>query len=163
MSSDQRPKFSPEIARQAAQSIVDDLINHGHVEERHRDGSVDDIVKHGRQYKDGYELAKALEDWSGWGCSFQTAEVLDGFGCAVSSALDKAEKEWAARTSPQPPFPVGTRVVLPRGEAGVIDGVYAHGAAKYLVKVDGDKDAAPPTCSRRIINFEDAKPEAEAA
>lgn len=161
--SEPRPKFTTDIARAAATEIVAELVKNGHIEESERADSVDSLAKHGRQHQDGYEIAKRLDDYGHWDCNFEMAEILNGFGYAVDNAIRAAEKEWAARTSPQPPYPMGTRVKLSRGELGTIDGIYEHGAAKYLVKVDGDKDAAPPHHSRRIINFEDAKPEAEAA
>lgn len=163
MASEPRPKFSAEIARAAAAGIVDELIGASHLDASDRDESISDLTKHGRQHMDGYEIAKALDDYAHWGVDFQMAEILDGFGHTCSELIRKAEKEWAARTTPQPPLPMGTRVRLSRGEIGTIDGVYEHGAAKYLVKVDGDVEAEPPHNSRRIINFEDARPEAEAA
>ena len=42
-------------------------------------------------------------------------------------------------------------------ETGLADGVYEHGAAQYCVAIDGDKDAAPPHKTRRIVNFEDVE------
>src|SRR5688572_22702723 len=158
-----RPKFSADIARAASAEIVEELINAGLVADQEREECVQSLARNGRQHDDGYEIAKRLDDYDHWNCNFAMAEILDGFGYACSNLIRAAEKEWAARTSPQPPYPMGTRVRLSRGETGTIDGIYEHGAAQYLVKVDGDKDAAPPHHSRRIINFEDAKPEAEAA
>lgn len=163
MASEPRPKFSAEIARAAATEIVDELIRDHLLEAGQRDDSINDLAKHGRQHADGYEIAKTLDSYAYWDCNFEVAEILNGFGYAVDNAIRAAEKEWFARTSPQPPFPMGTRVKLSRGEVGTIDGVYEHDAAKYLVMIDGDPAAKPPTNSRRIINFEDARPEAEAA
>lgn len=163
MAFEARPKFSPDIARAAAAEIVDDLIRNHLLEADQRDDSTADLAEHGRQHGGGYEIAKTLDTYAYWDCDLQMAEVLDGFGSACSNLIRAAEKEWFARTSPQPPYPMGTRVKLARGDIGTIDGIYDHGSAQYLVKVDGDKDAKAPHHSRRIINFEDAKPEAEAA
>lgn len=149
----ERPKFSPTLARYAAEDIVGELVKNGLLEQVAAEDAVDDIVKHGRQHMDGYELAKALDDYAHWDCCFEMVEILNGFGWAVSSQIDRAEKDWAKLTSPQPPHPMGTRVKLFRDERGTIDGIYDHGAAKYLVKVDG-----APGNGRRIINFEDAVP-----
>jgi hypothetical protein len=120
--------------------------------------AVADLIKHGRHHMDGYELAKALDDYAHWDCNFEMVEILDGFSSAVSSQIDRAEKDWANLTSPQPPHPIGTRVKLFRGELGTIDGIYEYGAAKYLVKIDGSTGNG-----RRIINFEDAVPVPDAA
>lgn len=158
-----RPKFSPELARFAAEDIVAELIKGGHLDGAQRDDSVADLVKHGRSHEDGYQLAKNLDDYAHWDCDFQMCEILDGFACAVSSHITKAEKDWVALTAPQPPFPIGTRIRVGRSEPGEITGIYEYGAAKYLVKIDGDPRGAGPHGSRRVVNFEDAKPEAEAA
>jgi hypothetical protein len=163
MSTEPRPKFSPEIAAIAAAEIVSDLIEQGHLNESQRSQSVADLVRYGDRYADGYEVAKALDDGAWWSCNFQMAEILDGYGGTIDHEIERAEKAWAARANPQPPHAIGTRVKLPRGQAGEITGIYEYGAAKYCVKVDGDDRCEPPTNSRRIINFEDATPEMEAA
>lgn len=159
-----RPKFSPEIARLAAAEVVGELIEARHIEEAQRGDATDDIARYaGGRYSDGYAIAKRLDDRAGWDCNFEMAEILNGLSSTISYHISAAEKAWAARTSPQPPFPVGTRVRLSASEVGAIDGIYEYGAAQYIVKIDGDKAAAPPTKSRCVVNFEDAKPEAEAA
>jgi len=153
-----RPKFSPIIARLAASSVVDRLIRDGHLEEDTREDSLEDIAKYARPHMDGYEIAKALDDYASWCIDFQICETLDGFSHEVRSQLDMAERAWVAATNPQPPLAMGSRVQLSRGETGVITGIYEYGAAKYLVKVDGDPRGEAPQESRRIINFEDAVP-----
>lgn len=152
-----RPRFSPEVARIAAEEIVAELIKDGHLEENQRADSIADIVKHGRLHSDGYELAKALDDYAHWDCNFPMAEILDGFSWACSGAMADAQKKWEAETSPQPPHPIGARVSFGRNETGEITGIYGHGAAQYLIKVDGDKEADGPSEARRIVNFEDTK------
>lgn len=147
----ERPKFSPTLARYAAEDIVGELVKADVMPQSDAEGAVDDLVKYGWKHMDGYELAKALDDYAHWDCNFKMVEILDGFGYAISAQIGKAEKDWAKLTSPQPPHPMGTRVKLYRGELGTIDGIYEHGAAKYLVKVDGERGNG-----RRIINFEDA-------
>lgn len=61
-----RPKFSPIIARLAASSVVDRLIRDGHLEEDTREDSLEDIAKYARPHMDGYEIAKALDDYASW-------------------------------------------------------------------------------------------------
>lgn len=152
-----RPRFSQEIARIAAEEIVAELINSGHVDEGQRDESVDDIAEHAKAHDDGYEIAKNLDAYAGWDCNFAMAEILDGFSWAASAAMADAQKQWAAETNQQPPFQVGTRVNFGRNECGEITGVYEYGAAQFLIKVDGDPLADAPSESRRIVNFEDVK------
>jgi len=163
MPTEPRPKFSPEIAKIAAAEIVSDLTKAGHLRGYDFDQCVRDLAKYGRQYSDGYEIATSLDDSAGWSCNFAMTEILDGFGSAVDDALSQAEKEWVKRCGIQPPLAVGARVSVPHGETGEITEIYKHGAAKYLVKIDDDAKANPPTNSRRIVNFEDATPEATEA
>lgn len=147
-----RPKFNPALAKYAAEDIVGELVKGGHLEAHQAEDAVADIVKRGGQHVDGYELAKALDDWAHWDCNFEMAEILDGYSRACSHHVERAEKDWAKITAPQPPLSIGARVRLQRSEAGTIDGIYEHGAAKYTVKIDGIHDG-----SRRIVNFEDVK------
>lgn len=159
MSTEPRPKFSSEIAKIAAAEIVSRLIRNGHLTDEDREDRVSEFAKHGGRHADGFEIAKALEDHAWWDCDFQMAEILDGYGSAVYRAIEREEKAWAERVKPQSTLPVGARVNLPLGRRGEITGIYEYGPAKYLVKVDGEADAEPPTNSRLIINFEDARPE----
>jgi polyhydroxyalkanoate synthesis regulator phasin len=162
--SEPRPTIlTPKLAAIAAQSVVEDLVKDGHIKPEEAGDSVSDIAKHGRQNMDGYELAKTLDDRAYWDCDFQMCEILDGFGWAARAAIEQAQKEWFTRTSPNPPFEIGARVKLRRGETGIIDAIYEHGPAQYCVKIDGDERSEEPTNSRRIVNFEDALPIVEGA
>lgn len=107
-------------------------------------------------WTDGYTIAKKLDDCCGWDCNLPMAEILDGFSSELCAQLLTAQKEWASRENIQPPIPLGQHVRLRSGETGVLDEVYKYGPAQYCVRIDGDEKAAPPTNSRRIINFEDA-------
>lgn len=147
-----RPKFSPAIALAAAEAITDTLIRDGHLTKSQRQDAVLDIAKHARPHMDGYEIAKTLDSYEHWDCDFQMCEILDGFASECSDAIRKAEKEWAAATCPAPPHPIGTRVRIGTKETGEITGIYEHGSAKFLVKLDGGPKG---DTSRRIINFED--------
>lgn len=157
MASDPRPtRNDPAIIAAAARKTVDALIKGGHLEADDLERSVVDLTKHARPWMDGYEIAKALDTSAYWDCDFGMVEILDGFMSEIWDALRDAESEWAARTKPQPPHAVGSRIRLRSGETGEITGIYEHGAAKYLVRIDDDPHAAPPHHSRRVVDFEDA-------
>jgi hypothetical protein len=117
------------------------------------------LAKHGRSHSDGYELARALDSHCGWFPNAEMVEELDNFAWLARNELEKAEKDWATTNAIQPPLPDGTRVRLRSGETGVIDRVYEYGAARYAIILDGDARSAPPTNSRRIVNFEDVTQE----
>jgi hypothetical protein len=152
-----RPKFTPEIALEAARKIVDSLFAQGCLEEcDDAEECAKAIAKHGRQHMDGYDIAKALDSYCYWDCDFEMAEILNNYSFTVGDLIRKAEKEWAKRNAIQPPLPVGTRIALKGGETGVIDEIYPYGAAQFCVKLDNDPRAQPPTNARRIVNFEDA-------
>lgn len=96
---------------------------------------------------DGFDLCKSLDKWQSWDTSRDDMEALDELDSLVDSAITKAEREWFAENDIQLPLPIGTRI-----EEGVIEGVFQHGVARYLVKENG--------CTREgrhlIIKFEDA-------
>jgi len=147
---------TPAMVERAAAATVADMERCGVLLDIDPEQARRDIAKCGRSYMDGYELAKALDDRCYWSCDFELAEALDGFAGHLRDALEAAEKEWAERTNPQPPFPDGTRVQFSGGrERGIIDGIYKHGVAKYTVIVDGDPDTGLPHQSRRILRFEE--------
>jgi hypothetical protein len=153
---DERPKMlTTEMRLSAAKSVVIDLVRQEHIEEKDAEQSIKDIAKHAYSHIDGYELAKKLDSYCGWDCNLEIAEALDGFSSYARSEIETAEKAWAERVNPMPPLPIGARVRLPHGETGMIDEVYEYGTAKFCVAIDGDPKAAPPTLSRRIVNFED--------
>jgi hypothetical protein len=149
--SEPRPRFNAEIAKLAAAEIVDSLIAQRLVGASERDECIAGIAKHAGPHDDGYTIAKAMDRYEHWDCDFQIAEVLDGFGNACDGYMRQAEKEWAARTNPQPPVPMGTRIKLSWGKSGIIDGISSYSVASYEVKVDGE-----PENSRYIVRFEEA-------
>ena len=136
-----------------ARDVAADLEKYGHIEKHEVDAHAADIAKCGGAHMDGYQLAKELDNRCYWDYSFDMAEVLNGWSYAYDRALDSEQKAWAEREGISPTLTVGTRVKTARGECGEISGVYEHGAAKYLVKIDGTTDT-----SRRVINFEDCAP-----
>lgn len=155
-----RPKYlTKEIALKAATPIAHRLAEHPNFDGYHAPDLAREIVRQvrDRRYIDGYDLAKDLEDHEGWGINFEIVEILNDFSGEVDHEMRAAEKEWFERVKPQPPLPLGARVQVGRDETGIIDEIYKYGPAKYCVKIDGDPKAKPPTNSRRIIDFEDAR------
>ena len=152
---DRPRKATPEMLMEAALATAKELAGISKIEQSEIEQCAKDIAKHGRPYGDGYQLAKLLEDYEHWDPDFEMAEILEGFGYAAQKCLEAAEKKWALENNVQPPLPVGAKVKIKGGETGEITGVYEHGAAKFLVKIDGDPNAVK-TNSRRIVNFEDA-------
>jgi hypothetical protein len=158
-----RPKkLTPEMALRAARKIADALVANSMIGAGEAETCARDIANHGMTGTDGYQLAKDLDDYCGWDPDFRMVEELDQFQWLARSEIEAAEKEWFARTSLQPPFPIGAHIAIGDGETGEITGIYEHGVAKYLVKIDGDPDAKPNNRggrgTRRIVNFEDVKP-----
>lgn len=155
-----RPKWSKEIALIAGRAIAKLLAEHGHIDQSEIDGMAKAISRHARgPYSDGYSIGKALDDYEGCEPNFAMVEILDGFSVEVTDEINRAEKLWAERVKPQPPFPIGARVRIAADEIGEITDIYQYGAAKYLVKIDGDQASKPPRNARRIVNFEDVQAE----
>ncbi len=102
---------------------------------------------------DGFELSKKLDRYQSWDTTRQEMETLDEMDSLVAKAHREAEKNWFERNDIKPPLEIGTRIQW-HDITGVIEGIYEHGHAKYLVKPDvstiGD--------GRYLVNFEDAEP-----
>lgn len=153
-----RPKdLTPEGALAAAAEIVGDLKKAGLFADMDEAEAIADLVKHGREWSNGYELAKSLDDRCGWDIDAGFVEVLDNFGFVASRQIELAEKAWVTRYAIQPPLADGAAVTF-RWQAGtttgVIDGVYDGGTAKYRIRRDGD----PVPNRHHIVNFEDVQP-----
>lgn len=155
MSGPRPKKLNYEQTFAVAMEIARALSDAGHLDPAEVEGAAGDIVKYGQHWNDGYELARALDKSAHWDCNLEMAEELDNFSRLYSRAMDAAEKQWAVTSDIRPPLPVETRVRLASGECGKITGIYDHGAAKFLVAIDGDPKADTPQQSRRIVNFED--------
>lgn len=119
------------------------------------DHSADDIASQYRHPMDGFELCKELDKWCSWDTSREDMDALDELDSLVDDAINKAEREWFEKNQIEPPLPLGSTVVI-RGTRGVIDGIYKHGAGKYLFKPEGQDDEEAHH-ARWIVNFEDAK------
>jgi hypothetical protein len=155
-----RPKaLTPEMLLSIGTELASMLAKSGHIDTDQIEASAADIAKVGRRHIDGYELAKALDDRCYWDCNLMMADDLDAFSSLADDRIKAAQREWADRNNVQPPYPIGTKVKNKRGEVGVLDEVYSHGVAQYLVKMDDEKR---PTC-RSILFFEDVMPVEAAA
>ena len=132
-----RPKITKEMVLEAAKEIAKKI-----------GGDAETIADHYRHPMDGYELARELDRYAGWGdLNMQDVEELDCLSSIVGDLYRKAEKQWGEAHPVQPPFPVGTAI-----KEGVIEGIYEHQTAYYRVKENG--------CTRDkrwlLIRFEDA-------
>ena len=156
VSTEKRPfKISDEAMRQCAAEMFDRLTKCCDMKDFQRDDAIRDLVKHGRPYMDGYQLAKTLDDSAHWDCDLTMAEELDAFSALLDRALERAEREWAERCKIEPPLPVGTAVVARWGGQDItvtIDSIYKHGVAKYCVKRDGELGT-----SCMIVSFENVR------
>ncbi len=140
----------------AAGRVVDALVKNGLLEAAERPGAAQDLADAGGMWRDGYEIAKDLDDQYCWDCSMEMLEYLDSYGYELHRLVEQAQKAWAEENNVQPPLEIGTRVTV-KGESGVVTGINEHGAAQFLVAIDGEEKKHGGTC-RRIVNFEDAQP-----
>lgn len=112
------------------------------------------------QHEDGYSLARRLDDHCGWTIDTELVDVLDNWSSHARCVLEEAQKTWREQHKPVAAFDVGARVRLKDGSVGVVtDTDYQYGVAQYLVRIDGDP-LADSAEARRIVNWEDANPEA---
>lgn len=136
----ERPKVTPEMIAQAAQSLA---AENGWDAEQ-----VADVAKHWRSYMNGYELAKELDTYCGWEINVSDVEALDCIGSEVLEIHRAACMAWAKENDVQPPLPIGTMTT--RGE---ITGISTHYAAAYMIRETGETNE----CRRLIVRFEDAR------
>ena len=131
-----RPKVTKEMILDAATKVAERL-----------DGDAETIAEYYEHPMDGYQLAKELDRHAYWDLTMSDVEELDGMSGIVNSLLANAEKQWFAENDIQPPLPIGSTITQ-----GVIDGIYQHAPARYLVKETGDTQEG----RFLIVKFEDA-------
>ncbi len=136
----ERPKVTPEILTQAAQKLADE--NGWDAQQ------VEDIARGWRQYMDGYEFAKYLENHCDWAITVADVDALDCFGSEVRELHRQACIAWAKGNDIQPPLPIGT--LTTRGE---ITGVSQYDGACYLIREHGETNES----RRLVVKFEDAR------
>ena len=110
-------------------------------------GDADEIAECFSEQIDGYELAKKLEEVCSWDITVDMIERLDYMHYEVEKLHNKILKQWIIDSDIKPPFENGTKITR-----GVIDGIYEHKPAHFLVKEYDCTDES----SRLIIKFEDA-------
>lgn len=139
-----------EIKLQAARKIVEQLIEIDCLSSDEADNAEEDIVKCASYHRDGFKIAKELEDRCYWECDSVMVEIFDGY----ESTLDRMRDEWLKETTQgiEPPFPIGTRVTW-NGYEGEITGIYEYRPVSYLIKKDGDERAETHQ-SRSIVWFD---------
>lgn len=89
--------------------------------------------------RDGYYLAKKLDDVYMWDIDAQSVEILDNYDHLVDAELKKAQKEWVKTNNIQPPFSIGTKVTFKwcyEKHVGVIEKISDFDPAFYLIKTD---------------------------
>ena len=154
---EERPgSLTDEMALRAATKTAQMLAENGLIDPKGFEESAKDIAEEGTLYGDGYDLAKALDDAHIWNCSLTMAEALDAFSGFARKEIEEAARAWFEANKIEPAFSEGDKILTSKGEPGTVRGINEHGPGQYLVEMDGDPRAAPPTCSRRIVNFEDA-------
>ena len=116
-----RPKVTKEMVLEAAAKVAECL-----------DGDAETIAKNYRHPMDGYQLARELDRHEYWDLTMDDVEELDRMGGIIDSLLADAEKKWFSENDIQPPIPIGATI-----REGVIDGIYQHAPARYLVKEHG--------------------------
>jgi len=138
-------------------TITDEMVIEAARDEYPEEGLAEDIAKQYERHMDGYELAKALDRWEYWDSNRDDVDRLDSVVMQVERRLREAEAAWAKAYDIQPPYPVGTKVKVPRHGIGEITGVASkHSPACYLIKPEGQDDAT--TGERRyIIKFEEVE------
>lgn len=132
-----RPKITKEMVLEAAKEIAKKL-----------GGDAETIADHYQHPMDGYELARELDRYAGWGdLNMQDVEELDCMRSIVDRLQREAEKKWFAESDIQPPLPIGATI-----KQGVIVDIYKHAPARYSVKENGcTKDGR-----YLLVKFEDA-------
>lgn len=152
------PRVDDSIRERAARTIAAQLAKYCG-DEFNDDGTWQDIVgatKTGLA-RDGYEIARALDERFHWSPDAQIVEVLDEFSSVLDRELEKARAEWVKFYDIKPPLEIGDRVRFDRGRStGLIEAVDEHWAGAFKVKWDGE---TRPSCWR-IVRFEDCAADA---
>lgn len=138
------PKRTTEMVRTAVQAYIE---RHG-FDWGDSEDAAREISNHWTLWMDGYELAKALDDFCGWDICAEDVENLDNITSVVREAEEEARKAWVAQWNIKPPLPVGTKI-----KEGVITGVCEYMAAVYEVKETGRTQEG----MHLLIKFEDAQ------
>ncbi|MCD9514010.1 hypothetical protein [Photobacterium carnosum] len=125
-------------------------------DEDEKDELIGSLESHYSLDCDEYELAKSFEN-DGWDVDRDFISKLEDVTGSIGSAFREHEHAWGKKYKPQPPFSVGTALIVPYfpgNERGVITGIYSYDPAWFTVRLDS---ADASDTSSRLIRFEDAK------
>lgn len=123
-----------------------------------------DIVAYSRS--DGYEMAKALEDYARWHIDADMVEMLDGWSSLEHHALQKAIETWASGVE-MTTLPIGTAVKqieqgycrrLTFGPPGLVGTIASVHGADWTYRVDVETGLPDLPSSRIIVAVEDMVP-----
>jgi hypothetical protein len=89
-------------------------------------------------HKNGYEIAKSLDDYHSVEPDGELIEILDRSRRFLQDALDEEIKKWVSEHQIKPSFAIGDRVQCRYGN-GVISAI-SYDLALYLVIPDGQTD-----------------------
>lgn len=148
-------RLSDDGKLRAARAIVADLLKEGLLEPDEADASAADLAKYGSNERDGYQLAKKLDNSAYWDCDMAMAEALDNAASYFHAEIEASEREWAERNNITPPLPVGARVAARWGGeeiTGTIESIASHGVAQYVIRCDGSAKKGMP-----VVRFEDVR------
>jgi hypothetical protein len=146
----------PEVIRQVVERLRPVLADF--LEEE--DPDLDDLADTLKSNWDwnGYNLAKHLDNYCGWGADADLVEILssaEGYGSIIVGQLTE---EWVQKYGIRPAYSVGDRVACDislRPKTGVIVKVYAN-LAKYVIQEDGKTYAQKE--SGWLIPYENVRP-----
>lgn len=153
--------YNDEIKKLVIRNAVDSLFDDKYCpfEDHEKQDLINSLDTHYYQHIDEYDLAKYFEDDS-WEVDRDFVTNLEQVTGHVEQALRNSENDWAKLYQPVPPFEIGTRLnvghhkLMP--EYGTIVELFEHSPATYAVLMDGTPE---DSSTRRLIRFEDAKPQ----
>ncbi|PNG65018.1 hypothetical protein CRN61_17725 [Vibrio vulnificus] len=152
-----RPELTDEMKKAGALKAVQS----GHLarvdEDEAEEFSVD-IAKHYYDGIDAYDLAKNMDTYGSWDVDSMFVDDMEQVDGYIQEIHRDAIENWGKTYQPVPPFELGTELEAysfsTNRHGGVIDGIYEHTPAMYLVKMH---DRPEDDTSRRLIKFEEAK------
>ena len=150
-----RPEFTGCIIERGVLEALESGHLYGLANQEEFEQVASDICDHYYPHIDSYDLAKKMED-SGYDVDRDFVEDMEQIDTYIKNSHSKAVNDWAEQCEPQPPLEVGAELKISSwegNEVGVIEGIYEHTPACYLVKLKNQDES---DTSRRIIKFEDA-------
>ena len=102
-----------DVIQRAARLLTEDLVKQRPNDFKTEDVDVivADLVANIGAHTDGYDLAKALEEW-GWAVDAELVEILDGASQCIDQAHEETVELWVKRMKLEPAFQVGDHVLV---------------------------------------------------